>query len=263
VAAAAPNRRMPSQMMFPIVMMALFGAYAIYMWKKRSAGIGPGLKIFLERTGYRYAELPPTATMDEQLAHGDKLAKGLAGQMKSGGYQSHMVRDFHGVPIHWKSWSKTTTTGHSIGCNWSAEIRSTTKIQIAEKSLSGVGKALKEAFSNSERVWEAVYPHKVASGDAELDKRFHIYCEDPAAVPRVLAAPGLRELLLGCVEVDVAVYPDEVRFADPMQKNMRAGMGGTLGQMALAGNLEKTMEVSTPVHDRIAELLATLARAAA
>ncbi len=254
---------MPSQMLFPLVLMALFGAYSIYMWKKRSAGMGPGMKIFLERTGYRYAELPPTASIDEQIAHHALLVKGTAGQMKSGGYQMHMVRDFHGVPIHWKSWTKSTPNGYSMGCTWSAEIRSTAKIQIAEKSLSGVGKALKEAFSNSERMWEAVYPHKVTSGDAEIDKRFHIHCEDPSVAPRVLAAPGLRELLLGCAEVDVTVSPDEVRFSDPMQKNLRASMGGTLGQMALAGNVEKTMEVSTPVHDRIAELLATLARAAA
>lgn len=251
-------------MLLPLIMMALFGAYALWMWKKRSAGAGPAFKLFFERTGYRYAELPAEAPLDQQIAHGEMLAKRMTQDMRQGGYETHMVRDFHGLPIHWKSWVKTTATGgYSMGCNWSAVAPTTARIQIAEKSLSGVGKALKEVFSNSERQWEAVYPNKVQSGDAELDKRFHIYCEDPAVPARVLAAPGLRELLLGCVEVDVAVYPDEVRFADPMQKNVRAGMGGTLGQMAVASNMEKTMELSIPVHDRIAELLATLARAAA
>jgi hypothetical protein len=82
-------------------------------------------------------------------------------------------------------------------------------------------------------------------------------------VQYALQAPGLKELLLGCVEVDLCVYPDRVVFGDPMQKNMRGGMGGTVGMMAMGGNIGNVMELSIPVHDRIAQLLGTVARACA
>jgi hypothetical protein len=48
-----------------------------------------------------------------------------------------------------------------------------------------------------------------------------------------------------------------------MQKNVTAGMGGYLGNMASASNMQKRMELTIPVHDRIATLLATAARASA
>jgi hypothetical protein len=243
-------------------MMALFGGYALWMWKKRSAATGPAFRMFFERTGYRYAELP-AAPLEQQVAHGEMLAKRMTADMRAGGYETHMVRDFHGLTIHWRSWMKSDSKAWSMGCSWFVELPGTPRahVQISDKSLSSIGKAVKEAFSNSERVWEAIYPQKVPTGDAELDGRFHFHTDNPAAVTHVLAGPGLRELLLGCVEVDLSVTDREVRFADPTQKNLRAGMGGTLGQMAMAHDLMKTMEVSIPVHERICELLAVTVRA--
>jgi len=256
---------MQTQLLFPIVMMALFGAYALYMWKKRSAGMGPAFRTFFERTGYRYAELPKESPLEQQVAHGEALAKRMGADMRKGGWETHMVRDFHGLPIHWRTWMKSNDKGWSMGCSWTVPLAapSRARVQIADKSLSGVGKAVKEMFSNSERIWEPVYANKVPSGDPELDKRFQIYAEDPAAVAHVFAAPGLRDLLLGCTEVDLTVHDNEVVFADPVQKNLRAGMGGTLGQMAIATDMQKQMELSIPVHERLAELLAVTARAAA
>lgn len=256
---------MQTQLLFPIIMMALFGAYALYTWKKRSAAMGPAFRTFFERTGYRYAELPRETPLEQQIAHGEMLAKRMTADMRKGGYETHMVRDFHGLPIHWRTWMKTIEKGWSMGCSWTVPLAAPAgaRVQIADKSLSGVGKAVKEMFSNSERVWEPAYPNQVESGDPELDKRFMIYAEDPAAAARVLAAPGLRDLLLGCVEVDLTVRGNDIVFADPTQKNLRAGLGGTLGQMAIASDLQKQMELSIPVHERLAELLAVTARAAA
>ena len=201
----------------------------------------------------------------QQVAHGEALAKRMTADMRAGGYETHMVRDFHGLAIHWVSWMKSDDKKWSMGCSWYAVLAQPprSRVQISDKSLSSVGKAVKEMFSNTERVWNAEYEQKVPSGDPELDKRFNVHTDDPAAAARVLAAPGLRELLLGCVEVDLIVRGNEVRFADPTQKNLRAGMGGTLGQMAMAHDMMKTMDVSIPVHERIAELLAVTARAAA
>jgi hypothetical protein len=62
---------------------------------------------------------------------------------------------------------------------------------------------------------------------------------------------------------DLTVSGGEVRFADPLQKNLRAGLGRALGQMAIASDLSKQMELSIPVHGRICELLAVTARAVA
>jgi hypothetical protein len=51
-----------------------------------------------------------------------------------------------------------------------------------------------------------------------------------------------------------------VYFSDPMQKNVNAGAGGMVGQMAVGLDVMKRTELMIPVHDRIAELLATVQR---
>jgi hypothetical protein len=48
----------PFQMLRPIVLVALFGAYAVWSMKKRKAGMGPAFRMFFERIGYRHAEIP-------------------------------------------------------------------------------------------------------------------------------------------------------------------------------------------------------------
>ena len=251
---------MPAQYILPIVLMALLGGYSLWMVRRRKAGTGPAFRLFFERTGYRYAGMEG-ATIEQQVAHGESLAANYG----RGGQQTHMVRDFHGVPIHWQNATTVNKSGGwSMSCTWSMPLAQPARslVQIADKSLSGVGKAVKEAFSNMERHWKPEYPTRVDSGDPELDARFQFYCHDTAAVQRVALAPGVKELLLGCAEVDLTVAPQQVVFSDPMQKNVRAGMGGTIGMMATGGNMERHMELSIPVHDRIAELLATVARAA-
>lgn len=250
---------MPTQLLFTLLLMAVFGGYSIYVIRKRKAGMGPAFQTFFERTGYRYADIPD-APMPQQIAYGEEVMK-----KASRGYETHMVRDFHGIPVHWISASRQTDQGWSISSSWFVPLGKTpmTLVQIAEKSLSGVGKAVKEMFSNTERVWEAIYPVKVEPKDPDLAKRFHAFGESAEAVERVLAAPGLRELLLGCVEVDLVVTRSEVRFADPLQKNIRAAMGGMVGAMAMGTDLSRQMEMTIPIHDRVAELCATIARAAA
>ena len=75
--------------------------------------------------------------------------------------------------------------------------------------------------------------------------------------------PGLKDLLFGCVEVDLAVHSGEIRFADPLQKNMSAAMGGYVGSLAMGSSVGSAMELSIPVHDRVAQLLATVHQAVA
>jgi hypothetical protein len=106
-----------------------------------------------------------------------------------------------------------------------------------------------------------LYPVPVNSGNPELDRRFLVFGEDPNAVLHVLSAPGLTDLLLGCAEVDLTVHSDRIVLADPTQKNMVAGMGGQIGNMALGADMTKRMELTIPVHDRMAQIPALVASA--
>ena len=254
---------MKSQFLFPIILMAVFLGYSLYVIGRRKAGMPQAFRMFFERTGYRYADILDQP-LEQHIMHGQTL---MARAHK--GYHIHMLRDYYGVPVHSvQDLSHRREGGRSItsmSASWFCPLPQQPRIllQIADRSLSGFRKGLKEAFGNSERIWEPVYPQQVASGDQDLDRRFQFFGHDPAAVQYALSAPGLKELLLGCAEVDLCVYPDRVVFSDPVQKNMTAGMGGTLGMMAMGSNMSKTMEMTIPVHDRIAQILGTTARACA
>jgi hypothetical protein len=249
------------QILMPIVLMAVFLAYTIYTMRKRKTGMPEAFRMFFERTGYRYADILDQP-LEAHLMHGETLMRNARKQ----GYHIHMVRDYHGVPIHSlqdQSYGKDGSVRMSYA--WTSPLTQPPRVlvQIADRSLSGAGKAVKEAFSNMERKWEPLYSTEIESGDPELDKRFRIFGEDPTGVQQALATPGLRDLLLGCAEVDLAVRGDEIRFADPMQKNIRASMGGNIGMMAMGSNMQKMMEMTIPIHDRMAQLLATTRQACA
>jgi hypothetical protein len=254
---------MKAQLLFPILLMAVFGGYSLYVIRKRKAGMPQAFRMFFERTGYRYADIYDRP-LEEHVMHGQTLMANARH-----GYRVHLLRDYYGVPVHsvqelgHRHEGSTSTT--SMSASWFCPLPQAPRVrlQIAERSLKGFGKNLREAFGSSERIWEQVYPLEVESGDPELDRRFMFFGFDPAAVRYALSAPGLRELLLGCAEVDLCVHPDRIEFSDPSQKNMTAGMGGTIGMMAMGSNMTRWMEMTIPVHDRIAQLLGTTARACA
>jgi hypothetical protein len=243
-------------------LMAAALGYTLYVTLKRKAGMPQAFRMFFERTGYRYADIYDQP-LEAHVMHGETLMKNAGRQ----GYRVHMIRDFHGIPVHsvqevsYKQQGGGTVT--SMSYSWWAPLPQQPRValQVAERNLTGFGKAVKEAFSSRERVWQQEYPQQVQSGDAELDRRFLFFGHDPASVHHALQAPGLRDLLLGCAEVDLIVYPDRVVFSDPLQKNMTAGMGGTFSMMAMGSNMTRFMEMTIPVHDRVAELLAVTARA--
>lgn len=254
---------MKTQFLFPILIMALFLGYTLYTLRRRKAGMPQAFRMFFERTGYRYADILDRP-LEDHVMHGQTLMANA-----HHGYHIHMLRDYYGVPVHSiqelshrHEGSKSVT---SMSASWFAPLPQKPRIllQVAERSLSGFRKGLKEAFSNTSRVWAPAYPQQLTSGDPELDRRFQFYGYEPVAVHHVMSTPGLKELLLGCAEVDLCVYPDRIVFADPVQKNMTAGMGGTIGMMAMGGDMTRWMEMTIPVHDRIAQLLGTAARACA
>jgi hypothetical protein len=247
-----------SQLMMTVVLFGGFIAFAIFMTVKRRkamANLGPAFRRFFEQTGYRIAELG-NAPLDEHA----RIAAENSKAMSKGTFAQHLVKDFHGIPLHHESTMSTEwragTTVTSMSCRWAIPTGQPPRVlwQIADRSLSGFGKALKEAFSNTSRNWKPTYPQRVETGDPELDKRFVVFCVDPSTTLHALAAPGLKQQLLACTEVDLCVEAQQVTFSDPFQKNIRAGMPITM-------DYARFMDATIPIHERIAQLLVATARA--
>ena len=250
-----------------LFMMLAFGAYFVFAMNKRKAAlanVGPAMQMFFERTQYRYAEIAQQP-MEAQVA----LCMSKMQDMMKGtrAFEQHLVRDFYGMPVHHTSYTGPARDGsnaYSMSCDWRIPFQQQPRIlfQIADASLDSTMKAVREAFSNTTRIWSPAYPNRVMTGDPVIDNRFVIYAVDPNAARHVLATTqGLKELLLSCAEVDMCVTPSQVIFSDPTQKNMTAAMGGTVGQMAIGLDYGKTFELTIPVHERLAQILAMVARA--
>jgi hypothetical protein len=243
-------------------MIVAFAAYGIWMMSKRKsavANMGPAMRSFFERTGYRYAQLAQ-APLEAQV----DLAVQEANNWSAGDRTIQYVRNFHGMPVQFLQSYTHTDKGFSIACQWSVPLTQPARIpfHIADKSLDSMGKAVREAFSNSKRIWSAKHPHRVETGIPQIDTRFAVYGQDPNAVRWLFQQnPALIGLLSSCVEVDLFVDAQSATFADPIQKNMNAAMGGMVGNMALGFDMAKRMDLSVPVHDRMAEILALAARA--
>ncbi len=249
---------------FPLIMLLAFGGYAFWMMSKRKqaiAGAGPAMHAFFSRTGFRYAHLPPEP-LDLHVQHAMTEANDWSARDRVTQY----VRSFHGIPIRFEQAMVATDRGASISGSWSAPVTAPPRIpfHIAERSLSGIGKAASEMFSNTTRHWSPRFPQQVQTGIPQLDSRFVVYGHDPNAVRWLFQQnPALVQALLQCAEVDLWVDQNGAVFADPMQKNMNAAMGGMVGNMALGFDLAKRMELSVPVHERMSEILAMSLRAAA
>lgn len=245
----------------PVVLLLAFGAYWFWMMKSRQqgmAGLGPAMHGFFQRSGFRYADMPP-----EPLERHVQRAMHEAQNWTPGDRVIHYVRDFRGLPIHHRSAYVSTDEGFSMSCSWSAMLMQAPRIpfHIADKSLSSLGKAFREAFSNTTRVWSPKHPQPVQTGIPQIDGRFVVFGQDPNAVRWMFQQnPALVSAILQCTEVDLWVDAREAFFADPMQKNMTAAMGGMVGQMAMGFDYAKRMDMSLPVHDRMSELLALAVR---
>src|SRR5688572_1235290 len=253
-----------------IVLMAVFigltVAYMFWMRGRASKALEvarPAFVSFFQRTGYRYADLPdapPEAQADRSYAD--------AKNPPAGGYQIHYVRDYHGIRIHYTSENghrkEGSKTVYWYSNQWEAEVPHTPRvpIHIADKALDSVLKATKEAFSNSRRVFSPKCSERVQTGIPEVDAKFIVYGDNPQAVQALFQQnPQLVQLLSGWAELDLSVTQGRAVFADPSQRNMTAAMGGTVGSMALGFDYAKRLELGIPVHDRVADLFATLIRA--
>jgi hypothetical protein len=251
-----------------IAFVALALGYTFWMKQRAKSALDnakPAFESFFQRTGYRYPELsnaPPAAQADRAMSD--------ARNPQPGGYQLHYVRDYHGLRIHYESGYGMRKEGSKsvywYSNAWEAEVPHAVRVpmHIADRALDSTLKAAKELFSNSRRVFTPKGSQRVQTGIPEVDAKFVVFGDDPAAVQAVFhRTPALVQALFGWAELDVSIVSGRAVFADPNQHNMNAAMGGSVGSMALGFDYGKRLELGIPVHDRVADLLALLTRATA
>jgi hypothetical protein len=255
-----------SPYLFVVVLLGVVGYVGFVMWRQRSAlaSAGPAFTSFFTKTGYQYPDLPgqpPEAQAQRAMQDGQR---GTAYT----GY--HYVRDFHGMRVdHHASWGSATDENgrpvHRMSNQWDATFPQPLRfgLHIADRRLDSTLQQLaSEVLLRKRRIFQPRFPHRVETGVPSIDSRFVVYASDPDHARAVLAGqPALVALLDGWAELDVAVGGQGGSFADPELKNMNAAMGGTIGNMAVGFDYQKRLDLSIPVHDRVAELLGTLGRA--
>ena len=248
---------------FPILMIAAFIGYYVFVQskqKKAMALMPAAFREFLMRSGYRYPDMPP----EPVETHIQRAVAEMNAPHQAGDKVIQYVRHFHGMPILWKQEYHRLENGASASASWSTALRQPPRVpfHIADRTLSSMGKAVREAFSNTTRNWSPRFPQPVQTGIPQIDSRFVVYGFDPNAVAGMFHQnPALVSVLLQCVEVDFWIDQHACVFADPLQKNLSAAQGGMVGMMATGMDIGKRMEMSLPVHERMSELIALTVRA--
>ena len=246
---------MSFQYIFPVILLLAFGAFAFSRMSKMSGAVanaGPAMLSFLQRTGYRYPDMAP----EPVDPHAQRAISDMTRLVTQGG-DREVVRNVQGVPVTFAEGSKISDRGYSFWSQWSAPTAQPARVlfHIADQSLGGVRKAAAEIVTNVESSWQPRYGTRVQTGNPQLDGRFAIFAQDPAAMQAYLArTPALVGMLLQCALVDLWTEPQRAAFADPMAKNVNAAVG--------AGVLDPAarIEASIPVHERISEILSLVVR---
>jgi hypothetical protein len=263
-------------MVIPI--FALMIGYTVFMRRRFAAAVTnmrPGAIMFFQRTGYCYADrpnMPPEIQADRAAQEANDLTAIGQKQMGRENYEheTHYVRNHHGLPVHFRTvfgYKKEAFKSVSYrSAAWTADLATPSRValHIADKGLVGLAKGVKEVFSNTERHFTPTASKRITTGVESIDKNFAVWGEDEAAVRDVFVRnPALAEMLQDWAELDVSVSGNGAAFNDPHQSNMQAAMGGMVGNMALGLDMGKRMELTIPVHDRVADLLLALVRATA
>ncbi|HEY3500472.1 MAG TPA: hypothetical protein VGK73_37525 [Polyangiaceae bacterium] len=234
--------------------------------KKALAAAKPAFVSFFQRTGWRYSDIPDSPPE----AQAERAYADAKNPRPASGYDIHYVRDYHGVRMHYVYANGTRKEGSKTvfwySNHWEAEIPHAPRVplHIADKSLDSTFKAAKELFSSSKRVFTPKCSQRVRTGVPELDAKLVVFGENQQAVEELFRRhPELAPMLSDWAELDISITQGRGVFADPLQHNMNAAVGGTIGSMALGFDYAKRLELAIPVHDRVADLFAALIRATA
>jgi hypothetical protein len=242
--------------------VGLFAGYFLWMRKKQLAHLlaaGAAFREFLEQTGFRVV-----GAEQADLAQQAQLALSAIGQ-EGGPLGQEWVRDCAGIEVrHFFKRLHQNGTNY-YWCRWSAKGPQQPRLllQIVERRLLGKLAKLDNFVESKSYEWSQHQPHPVTLTDAELERRFLVYSNDPHAAAQVLQSQGVRDALLACRHVDLDVDSDGVRFADPFRDNILSALGGGVG-LVMSGCDPKTMtQAIQAVHERSSWLVATLSRACA
>jgi hypothetical protein len=258
----------------PLVMLGLVVGYMLYMRRMHTGSgshesMSTNWRRFLEQTGFRkpgMEQMPleaQAAALATDYQHYLKSAYGSNPQP----YTQHLIKPLgEGWSVHQESfmgYDPNDRQKYILSASWSVPLPQPPRapFHIASKHIGGVGEALKGMMQRTTRVWQPAYAQAIRTGDPELDGRYNIWAPDAEAACRAILGSGLKELLAGCPEVDLRVMPNEVRFSDPQQKNLQAAMGGTMGAMAAGMDPGKIIDMTIPMHVRIADIVTLAARA--
>jgi len=220
---------------------------------------GLSQRAFLEQTGFRVVGA-------EHADLGQQAELALKALMQEGGESGQeWTRDCGGVQVHHFFRRVQQANINCYWCRWSTPLAHAPRIalQVIEKRLVGKLAGVDNFIENKSYEWRQLLPNPVPLGDAELDKRFLVFGNDPALVRTALGANGVRDLLLACKQVDLSVDAQGVVFSDPFRENILAAVGGGVGVMMVGANPHALTQMILPVHDRVSWLAATLARACA
>jgi hypothetical protein len=247
----------------PVVLFAaLFGAYFVWMGKKKAAMQGQalvGMRRLLEETGFRVAAIHQ-APIEEHV----RVAIAALGTM-GGSEGQEWIRVCSGVRVHHFFRAVYEDQRNLFWCKWYASFQHPPRValQIIERKLVGTMASVGNFLENRSYAWEQELPHPVSSGDRDLDARFLFFGHHPDAVRAVLQTQGLRDLLLATSQVDLRVSAEGVCFTDPFRENLKAAFGGGAGALMSGYDMEALTLSQIPVHERISSVVATLARACA
>jgi hypothetical protein len=248
-----------------LLMLLFGGALAVFfLWNKRKQAqrgvlASQSFREFLEQTGFRVV-----GAEQAELGQQADLALSALGQ-EGGESGQEWVRDCGGVQVRHFFRRVQKHNSNYYWCRWSTRLAQPPRValQVIEKRLVGKLSRVDNFIENKSYEWQQLFPHQVQLSDAELEKRFVVYGNDPALVLTALRANGVRDSLLACKQVDLSVGADGVVFSDPFRENIMAALGGGTGLLLVGYDPRAITQMILPVHDRVSWLAAALARACA
>jgi len=209
----------------------------------------PLVRMFCERTGYAYADLrqaPPAA-------QAQRWEEGYRRSTEGYPFKHHLVRPYQGLEVNWENATRMELRTMIWSQTWWAPAPWPihAPFHLTER------KNLNQKLAPGQTVtWRPAFQRMVPIGDPELDHRFALFTPvDENRIRAILSNGQLRTAILQCVYVDLQVTPQGARFSDPKDDNATAILGGSAGFIQYVAQPGRRLEVTLPVHERIANIL--------
>jgi len=214
----------------------------------RVADSTPLVASFFARTGYAFDDLrnaPPAVQTQrwEELYRRSTEGHGLA---------INLVRFYQGIQVHWENVARYEYRKISWSQTWSAPAPAPISAPFHLTERRNLQPSQGSATSN----WRPAFDRMVPIGDPELDHRFALFTPvDEQRIRAIVTHPQLRQQLVASAYVDLRVMPDGARFSDPSDNNAVAMLGGPVASIPYLAAPGRKLEITVPLHDRVANIL--------